>query len=41
MNNALFLALEEAAVGSYMQDKCLYYLVAVRHVGDHVGHIVL
>lgn len=25
----------------YMLDECLYYLVAVRHVCDHVFHIVL
>lgn len=35
------MVLERATVASYMQDKCLHYFVAVRHVGDHIGHIVL
>lgn len=28
-------------VRSYVQDECLHYFISVRHVGDHVGHVVL
>lgn len=30
-----------AALGSYMHNESLHYLVTVGHVGDHVGHVVL